>query len=51
MGLGVNKATHTNMEMRRINEILLADMTKLGDLNSAVDKKAFKEWLHKCLAE
>ena len=48
-GLGVNKSTHTDPDRRHANEALFEDLVTLGNINSTIEKQAFKDWVHNCL--
>ena len=50
MGLGVNKSTHTDLDKRRANEALFAEIVTLGDINGTIEKEKIKAWMHKCLS-
>ena len=50
MGLGVNKATHTDVTRRRANEVLYEEIATLGgQMDAHVEKQQFKNWVHGCL--
>ena len=49
MGLGVNKATQTDLSRRRVNEALFKEIGNLGSINSSLEKSIIKEWIHNCL--